>query len=328
VKLTFVSEFMTQNKKRIVIALGGNALQADPKDTTAKAQIRTARETAKPIVDLIEEGHEVIIAHGNGPQVGQIIATYETAAGSDKAINLMPFPECGAMSQGYIGYHLQQGVREEMVQRGLKKDIATIVTQVVVDENDQGFQNPTKPVGSFYSEEDAKRMEKDMGFVMKEDAGRGYRRVVASPEPVDVIEAPIVSSLVDQGHVVITVGGGGIPVLDRGNGVLEGVPAVIDKDFASEKIAEILNADLLIILTAVEKVAINFGKPDQKELTEITKEEAYQYIEEGHFAPGSMLPKVKAALKFVESAPGRKTLITSLEKAKEGIAGETGTTIV
>lgn len=327
-KLTFVSENMTQEKKRIVIALGGNALQADPKDTTAKAQTRTAKETAKPIVDLIEEGHEVIIAHGNGPQVGQIIATYEAAAEADAKNNIMPFPECGAMSQGYIGYHLQQGVREEMVKRGIVKNIATLVTQVVVDEKDPGFQNPTKPVGSFYSAEEAKNMEKEMGFVMKEDSGRGYRRVVASPEPVSVVEAPVVNSLVDQGHVVITVGGGGIPVVDRGNGVLEGVPAVIDKDFASEKIAETLDADLLIILTAVEKVAINFGKPDQKELAEISTKEAYQYIEEGHFAPGSMLPKVKAALKFVESAPGRRTLITSLEKAKEGIAGETGTTIV
>lgn len=327
-KLTFVSENMTQEKKRIVIALGGNALQADPKDTTAKTQRETAKETAKPIVDLIEEGHEVILAHGNGPQVGQIIATYETAVENDDSNNLMPFPECGAMSQGYIGYHLQQAVREEMVQRGVAKEIATVVTQVVVDEKDPGFQNPTKPVGSFYTEEEANKMEKELGFVMKEDSGRGYRRVVASPEPVSVVEAPIVNSLVDQGHVVITVGGGGIPVVDRGNGLLEGVPAVIDKDFASGKVAEILNADILIILTAVEKVAINFGKPNQKELSQISTKEAYQYIEEGHFAPGSMLPKVKAALKFVESAPGRQTLITSLEKAKEGIAGKTGTTIV
>ncbi|NBG89254.1 carbamate kinase [Isachenkonia alkalipeptolytica] len=318
---------MTQDKKRIVIALGGNALQADSKDTTAKKQRETAKETAQPIVDLIEEGHEVILAHGNGPQVGQIIATYETAVEHDDSNQLMPFPECGAMSQGYIGYHLQQAVREEMVQRGVAKEIATVVTQVVVDENDPGFQNPTKPVGSFYSQEDAKKMEQELGFVMKEDAGRGYRRVVASPEPVDVVEAPVVSTLVDQGHVVITVGGGGIPVVDRGNGVLEGKPAVIDKDFASEKVAEILDADLLIILTAVEKVAINFGKPDQKELEQISVKEAYRYIEEGHFAPGSMLPKVKAALKFVESAPGRRTLITSLDKAKEGIAGKTGTTI-
>ncbi len=319
---------MVKENSRIVIALGGNALQADPKDTTAKAQIKTAKETAKPIVDLIEDGHEVIIAHGNGPQVGQIVATYEAAAITDQGLPIMPFPECGAMSQGYIGYHLQQAIREEMVQRKIKKEVGTVVTQVVVDENDPGFTNPTKPVGSFFNEEEANKLEREMGFVMKEDAGRGYRRVVASPEPVDVVEAPIVRTLVDNGHVVITVGGGGVPVLDRGNGVLEGVPAVIDKDFASEKIAEILDADMLIILTAVEKVAINFGTPEVEELSEITIEEAKKYMEEGHFAPGSMLPKVKAALKFVESKPGRKTLITSLEKAKEGIEGKTGTVIV
>lgn len=319
---------MVKENSRIVIALGGNALQADPKDTTAKAQIQTAKETAKPIVDLIQDGHEVIIAHGNGPQVGQLVATYETARAANQDLPIMPFPECGAMSQGYIGYHLQQAIREEMVQRDLQKEVGTVVTQVVVDEKDPGFQNPTKPVGSFFNEEEAKNLEKEMGFVMKEDSGRGYRRVVASPEPVDVIEAPMVRTLVDSGHVVITVGGGGVPVLDRGNGVLEGVPAVIDKDFASEKIAEILDADMLIILTAVEKVAINFGTPEEQELSEITIATAKQYMEEGHFAPGSMLPKVKAALKFVESKPGRKTLITSLDKAKDGIEGKTGTTIV
>ncbi len=319
---------MVNKNSRIVIALGGNALQADPKDPTAAAQLKTAKETAKPIVDLIEDGHEVIIAHGNGPQVGQLVATYETASAKNSNLPIMPFPECGAMSQGYIGYHLQQALREEMIKRGIKKEVGTVVTQVVVDEKDPGFQNPTKPVGSFFNEEDAGRMEKEMGFVMKEDAGRGYRRVVASPEPVDVVEAPIVRTLVDSGHVVITVGGGGVPVLDRGDGILEGVPAVIDKDFASEKIAEILDADMLIILTAVEKVAINFGTPQIEELSEITVAKTKEYMEQGHFAPGSMLPKVKAALKFVESKPGRKTLITSLEKAKEGIEGKTGTTII
>ncbi|SDZ04236.1 carbamate kinase [Tindallia californiensis] len=317
-----------RDKKRIVIALGGNALQADPNDTTAKAQLKTAKETAKPIADLIEEGNEVIIVHGNGPQVGQIVAAYETAAATDKKNEMMPFPECGAMSQGYIGYHLQQSIREEMVKRGIKKEVATVVTQVVVDEKDPGFQNPTKPVGSFYSKEEAEKMEKEKGFVMKEDSGRGYRRMVASPEPLDVVEANLIKSLVDQNHVVIAGGGGGIPVVDKGNGVLEGVPAVVDKDFISAKMAELMDVDLLIILTAVEKVAIHFGKPNQKELTRLTKEEVYQYIEEGHFAPGSMLPKMKTALRFVESAPGRETLITSLEKAKEGIEGKTGTTIV
>lgn len=311
-------------KDRVVIALGGNALQADPKDTTAQAQLITAKETAKPLVDLIEDGHELIIAHGNGPQVGQIVATYEAAAG----VPTMPFPECGAMSQGYIGYHLQQAIREEMLRRGVQKNVAAVVTQVVVDKEDPGFKNPTKPVGSFFSAEEAQFLQKEKGYVMKEDAGRGWRRVVASPEPVDVVEAPIVKTLVDAGHVVITVGGGGVPVIDKGNGVLEGVAAVIDKDFASEKIAEILDADYLIILTAVEKVSINFNKPNQKDLDRMTIAEAQQYIEEGHFAPGSMLPKVKAAMKFVASKPGRKALITSLEKAKEGIEGKTGTVIL
>lgn len=318
---------MSKDKNKIVIALGGNALQADTKDKSALSQLRTSKETSIPIVDLIEEGHQVIIAHGNGPQVGQIVATYEAASNENFMNSIMPFPECGAMSQGYIGYHLQQSIREELVKRNLQKSVGTIVTQVIVDENDPAFKNPTKPIGSFYSKEEALDMETKYGFVMKEDSGRGYRRVVASPEPMDVVESPIIKTLVNEGHIVITVGGGGIPVIQRENGVLEGIPAVIDKDFASEKIAEILDADLLIILTAVERVAINFGKPNQEELSQITVEEAYKYIEEGHFAPGSMLPKIKAALKFVESGPNRKALITSLEKAKEGIAGETGTII-
>lgn len=313
---------------RIVIALGGNALQANPKDTTAEAQLVTARQTSQAIVDMIEEGHEVIVAHGNGPQVGQIVATYEAAAASNENNPVMPFPECGAMSQGYIGYHLQQAIREEMKKRHLDKEIATVVTQVIVDENDPGFKNPTKPVGSFFTEEQAKKLMAEKGYVMKEDANRGWRRVVASPLPVSVVEEPIIKTLVDAGHVVITVGGGGIPVVDRGNGKLEGVPAVIDKDFASCKIAELLDADALVILTAVEQVAINFGKPNQKNLSTLTVEEAYQYIEEGHFAPGSMLPKVKAALKFVESNKGRKAIITSLEKAREALNGKTGTILV
>jgi carbamate kinase len=315
------------DKKRIVVALGGNALQANPKDTTAESQLVTCKETAKPIVDLIEEGHEVIVAHGNGPQVGQIVATYEAAAHNNPGIPVMPFPECGSMSQGYIGYHLQQAIGEEMKKRGIQKQVATIVTQVVVDKNDPAFQNPTKPIGSFFTEEEAKILMDQKGFTMKEDAGRGWRRVVPSPIPVGVAEDKIVKTLVDAGHIIITVGGGGIPVIDKGDGVLEGVAAVIDKDFASEKIAEILEADYLIILTAVEKIAINFNKPNQKVLDKMNIQEAEQYIEEGHFAPGSMLPKVKAALKFAQSKPGRIALVTSLEKAKEGIAGKTGTII-
>ncbi|MGL4730615.1 MAG: carbamate kinase [Clostridium sp.] len=313
---------------RIVIALGGNALQANPKDTTAEAQLVTAKETSQAIVDLIQEGHEVIVAHGNGPQVGQIVATYELAASVNENNPIMPFPECGAMSQGYIGYHLQQAIREELKNRNINKEVATVVTQVVVDKNDDGFKNPTKPVGSFFTEEQAKKLMQEKGYTMKEDSNRGWRRVVPSPLPVAVVEEPIIKTLVDAGHVVITVGGGGIPVVDNGNGKLEGVPAVIDKDFASCKIAQLLNADAFIVLTAVEQVAINFGKPDQKNLSQLTLEEAEKYIQEGHFAPGSMLPKVKAAMSFVESKDGGKAIITSLEKAKEAIKGTTGTTIV
>ncbi|WP_010298030.1 carbamate kinase [Clostridium senegalense] len=313
---------------RIVIALGGNALQANPKDTTAEAQLITAKETSQAIVDLIQEGHEVIVAHGNGPQVGQIVATYELAASVNENNPIMPFPECGAMSQGYIGYHLQQAIREELKNRGSNKEVATVITQVIVDKNDEGFKNPTKPVGSFFTEEQAKKLMEEKGYTMKEDSNRGWRRVVPSPMPVSVVEEPIIKTLVDAGHVVITVGGGGIPVIDKGNGQLEGVPAVIDKDFASCKIAQLLNADTFIVLTAVEQVAINFGKPDQKNLSKLTLGEAEKYIKEGHFAPGSMLPKVKAAMGFVESKEGRTAIITSLEKAKEAINGLTGTTIV
>lgn len=313
---------------RIVVALGGNALQANPKDVSAEAQLETCHMTAKAIVDLIEDGNEVIIAHGNGPQVGQIVATYEASNSIDPSKPVMPFPECGAMSQGYIGYHLQQAIRQEMRGRGLNKSIAAIVTQVVVDKDDPGFKNPTKPVGSFFTEEQAAKLKAEKGYVMKEDAGRGWRRVVASPMPVAVVEEPVIRTLVDAGHVVITVGGGGVPVIQKEDGSLEGVPAVIDKDLASEKIAELLDADELVILTAVEQIAINFNKPDQKNLANMTCQEAYAYMEEGHFAPGSMLPKVKAAVMFAESRKGRKAIVTSLEKAKEAIKGKTGTTIV
>lgn len=307
---------------RIVVALGGNALGKTPEQ-----QLNLVKNTAKPIVDLIEKGNEVIIAHGNGPQVGMINLAMETASKTEANTPEMPFPECGAMSQGYIGYHLQNAIREELLNRGSKRSVATVVTQVIVDKNDPAFENPTKPIGSFYSEEEAKKLKEEKGYIVKEDAGRGWRRVVPSPIPVDVAEKETVKTLVDNGHVVITVGGGGIPVVEEGNSLV-GVPAVIDKDFASEKIAEILDADYLIILTAVEKVAINFGKPNQEELREMTVAEAEKYIEEGHFAPGSMLPKVKAAMKFAASKQGRKSLITALEKAEEGIEGKTGTLVV
>ncbi|WP_432664879.1 carbamate kinase [Wukongibacter baidiensis] len=307
---------------RIVVALGGNALGKTPGE-----QLNLVKSTAKPIVDLIEKGNEVIIAHGNGPQVGMINLAMETASKTEAATPEMPFPECGAMSQGYIGYHLQNAIREELLSRGNKKPVATVVTQVIVDKDDPAFENPTKPIGAFYTEEEAKKLEAEKGYIVREDAGRGWRRVVPSPIPVDVAEKETVKTLVDNGHVVITVGGGGIPVVAEGNSLV-GVPAVIDKDFASEKIAEILDADYLIILTAVEKVAINFGKPNQEVLSEMNLADAERYIEEGHFAPGSMLPKVKAAMKFAASKEGRKSLITALEKAGEGIEGKTGTLVV
>ena len=296
-------------KDKIVVALGGNALGNTPEE-----QIQAVRHTAKPIVDLIADGHEVIIAHGNGPQVGMINLAMDVASKSSAATPEMPFPECGAMSQGYIGYHLQNAIREELLERDMQIPVATVVTQVIVDKNDSAFENPTKPVGAFYSKEEAEKLMTEKGFVMKEDAGRGYRRVVASPLPIDVAEKETIKTLVDNNQVVIAVGGGGIPVYAEGNKLI-GIPAVIDKDFASAKLAEILDADYLIILTAVEQVAINFGKENEQWLSTLTINEAEKYIEEGHFAPGSMLPKVKAAISFAESKEGRKALITSLEKA-------------
>ena len=307
--------------KRIVIALGGNALGSTPYE-----QLALVTETAKPIVDLIEQGNEVVIAHGNGPQVGMINLGMATAAEAGAIKSDMPFPECGAMSQGYIGYHLQNAIGNELAARGLQKDVATVVTQVLVDENDPAFRKPTKPVGAFYDKATAERIAAEKGYTMVEDAGRGYRQVVPSPKPVDVIEKNTVRALINGGCVVITVGGGGIPVVRR-DGKLYGTPAVIDKDFASAKLAELVQADALVILTAVDRVCINWGKPDQKSLAEMTVAEAERYCEEGHFAPGSMLPKVEAAVKFAESKPGRTALITLLEKAKDGIEGKTGTVI-
>lgn len=312
---------------KIVLALGGNALQADPKDKTAEAQLRTCKETAVSIVDLIEDGHIVSIVHGNGPQVGQIVATVEDAARQNPSNIMFPFDVCGSFSQGYIGYHLQNAIAEELNKRGVKKSVGTIVTQVVVDKNDGGFQNPTKPIGSFYSKEMAEKLQKEQGFIMKEDAGRGYRRVVASPKPIDVIEKDMIKELVEDGKVVISCGGGGIPVI-REDGMVKGVAAVIDKDFAAEKLAEILEADCLLILTAVDRVCVNFNKPDQKELAEINIEEVNRYIEEGQFAPGSMLPKVEACKKFVMHDNSKIAMIASLSKAKEALKGLSGTKIV
>ena len=305
--------------KRIVIALGGNALGNTPYE-----QLQLVTETAKPIVDLIEEGNEVVIAHGNGPQVGMINLGMGTAAEAGAIKSDMPFPECGAMSQGYIGYHLQNAIGNELAARGIVKDVATVVTQVLVDEADPAFRNPTKPIGSFYDKETAERIAAEKGYTMVEDAGRGYRQVVPSPKPVDVIEKNTVNALIAGGCVVITVGGGGIPVVRR-EGKLYGTPAVIDKDFASAKLAELVKADALVILTAVDRVAINWGKPNQESLNEMTVEQAEQYCTEGHFAPGSMLPKVKAAISFART--GGEAIIASLENAGKAVRGESGTVV-
>lgn len=304
---------------KIVIALGGNALGNTPEE-----QLKLITGTATSIVDLIEQGNDVVIAHGNGPQVGMINLGMSTAAEAGAIKAAMPFPECGAMSQGYIGYHLQNGIHNEMQKRGINKCVATVVTQVLVDEKDPAFQKPSKPIGAFYTKEQAEKIHKEKGYTMVEDAGRGYRQVVPSPKPVDVIEKEAVKTLISAGHVVITVGGGGIPVIEK-DGKLVGTPAVIDKDFASAKLAELIDADMLIILTAVDRVAINWGKPDQKSLEHMTVAEAEQYCKEGHFAPGSMLPKVQAAISFAKS--GHKTIIASLENAKDAIVGKSGTAV-
>lgn len=309
--------------ERIVIALGGNAL-----GNNLPEQMIAVKQTAKAIADLIEQGHQVVIAHGNGPQVGMIqnAMTELTRSNPEKYIPC-PLSVCVAMSQGYIGYDLQNGLREELLDRGIQKGVATVLTQVEVDPNDPAFQNPTKPIGAFMTREEADALVKERDYKVVEDAGRGYRRVVASPQPQSIVEIQSIRDMVEAGLVVVACGGGGIPVFKTEGHHLKGAAAVIDKDFASEKMAEQLDADTLIILTAVEKVAVNFGKPDQRWLDSLTPEEARKYMDEGQFAPGSMLPKVQAAVKFAESRPGRRALITLLEKAGAGVAGETGTTI-
>lgn len=309
--------------EKVVVALGGNALQDANSDATAEAQLEVVKETSKYLADIIEDGYNVIVAHGNGPQVGRIIIQNEVAKDVTPA---MPLDICGAMSQGMIGYHLQQALGDELRSRNINNPVASIVTQVVVDKSDAAFQDPTKPIGPFYSKEDAEKLRDEKGYSIVEDSGRGYRRVVASPQPERIVEIETVKTLIDNDNIVITVGGGGIPVIEN-NGKLEGIAAVIDKDLASKKLAEDVNADILVMLTAVERVAINFGKPDQKNLANVTVEEMKKYAEEGHFAPGSMLPKVMAAIEFAESKPGRKAVIASLDKAKEALKGESGTIV-
>lgn len=307
--------------KRIVIALGGNALGKNLAE-----QMGAVKGTAKAIVDLIEEGHEVVVAHGNGPQVGMINLAMTALSHEDPSHPVDPMSVCTAMSQGYIGYDLQNALREELLNRGMHKPVSTILTQVEVDPQDPAFQNPTKPIGAFMTKEEADVMKAHGNSVM-EDAGRGWRRCVASPRPKSIVEIETVKALLAANQVVIACGGGGIPVYKTEGNHLKGAGAVIDKDFASELLAEELDADALIILTAVEKVAVNFGKPNQIWLDSLTPEEARKYEAEGQFAPGSMLPKVQAAVKFAESKTGRTALITLLEKAKDGIAGKTGTAV-
>ena len=309
-------------QKRLVLALGGNAL-----GNTPESQLQLVKNTAKTIGDLLEQGYQVIIGHGNGPQVGMINLAMDMASAADEKIPQMPFPECGAMSQGYIGYHLQQAIRQEVERRKLDREVAAVVTQVVVDRQDPAFDHPTKPVGRFYTKEEAEQLAAEKQLTFVEDAGRGYRRVVPSPAPQRIVELNVVRQLVDGGDVVITVGGGGIPVIEADDG-LQGVAAVIDKDKSSAKLAEDLHADMLVILTAVDRVCIHYNTPQQQELPSMTVEEAEEYIRQGQFAPGSMLPKVESCLQFVKANPEGKALITSLERAADALAGKTGTVII
>ncbi len=308
---------------KIVIALGGNALQSKNSAPTAEGQLEVVKNTCERIADICSQGYEVAIVHGNGPQVGRILLASETAKDVTPA---MPFDVCGAMSQGYIGYHIQQALRYALNIRNINYPVLTVATQMIVDEKDPGFTNPTKPIGPFYTEEEAKSLQEEKGYSMKEDAGRGWRRVVASPIPKRIVEIEAIKNLWDS-SIVISCGGGGIPVVEKMNGTLEGVAAVIDKDFAAELLAEQVDADTLMILTEVEKVAINWGKPDQKNLDHMSLAEAAQYVEEGQFAPGSMLPKVEAAMKFARTYPNKKAIITSLDKAIDALEGKTGTVI-
>ena len=308
---------------RIVIALGGNALGNTPAE-----QMERLSEAAPSLVGLIKQGHEIIVSHGNGPQVGMIKLAFDSASAAGDKVASMALPECTAMSQGYIGAHLQNAILREVRKEGMPWYAATVVTQVVVDEKDPAFQKPTKPIGAFYDEQTARaRMKADPSAVYAEDAGRGWRQMVASPKPVDIVEKESILNLLDHEFIVIACGGGGVPVVKKGNGDYVTVPAVIDKDFASAKLSELVGADYLFILTAVDRVAIRYGTPQQEDLAELTVEEAKRYCDEGHFAPGSMLPKVQAAISFAQSGPGRRAVIASLEKAPLAMKGESGTMI-
>lgn len=305
---------------KVVVALGGNALGKSPAE-----QLELVKNTASSLIGLISAGNEVVISHGNGPQVGQINLGMSYAAEHGQSA-AFPFPECGAMSQGYIGYHLQQSLQNELHKRGMTKEVATIVTQIVVDPADSAFQNPTKPIGAFYTKEEANSIAEDKGYIFKEDAGRGWRQVVPSPTPKRIVELNSIKTLIEANELVIAGGGGGVPVVETEEG-LKGVPAVIDKDRSSALLADNVGADKLIILTAVDYVAINFNKPDQKNLEDISVEEAKKYIDEGQFAAGSMLPKVQACMSFVEGHPEREAIITSLSGLDAALAGQLGTVI-
>lgn len=309
--------------EKIVVALGGNALQSGKAEPTAEAQLAVVKNTCERIAELSNKGYEVAVVHGNGPQVGRILLASETAKNVTPA---MPFDVCGAMSQGYIGYHIQQALKYALSRLNKNIPVVTIATQMIVEKSDPAFTNPTKPIGPFYSAEEAKALEAEKGYAMKEDAGRGWRRVVASPLPRKIVEISAIKQLWDS-TIVIACGGGGIPVVENPDGTLEGVAAVIDKDFAAELLAEEVGADTLMILTEVEKVAINFNKPNQEDLAKLNLSDAARYCEEGQFAPGSMLPKVQAAMKFVRANPDKKAIITSLDKAIDALEGKTGTVI-
>ncbi|MDO5491175.1 MAG: carbamate kinase [Bacillota bacterium] len=309
--------------EKIVIALGGNALQSGKGEATAEAQHQVVKRTCEKVAAISDMGYEIAVVHGNGPQVGRIVMASEAAREVTPA---MPFDVCGAMSQGYIGYHIQQCLKYALNKSNRNVPVVTVATQMIVDRNDPAFQKPTKPIGPFYTEEEAKAMEQEKGWTMREDAGRGWRRVVASPIPRRIVEIDAVRELWDDA-VVITCGGGGIPVVERPDGMLEGVAAVIDKDFAAELLAEDVEADVLMILTEVEKVSIHYNTPQQEDLAGMTLAEATRYVEAGEFAPGSMLPKVEAAMKFVRRYPNKKAIITSLDKAVDALEGKTGTVI-
>ena len=302
---------------RYVVSLGGNALGNNPRE-----QKEALINVADAIASLIKDNHEVAIVHGNGPQVGMINLAFETS----KETPNMPFPECGAMSEGYIGYHIQNALYNSFKEQGINKTISTVITQVLVDKDDSLFLNPSKPIGSFYSKEEAEKIALEKGYVMKEDAGRGYRRVVPSPLPIDIIEKEAIKALLNDKQVVICAGGGGIPVIKENN-KLEGVAAVIDKDYASSKLADLINADYLVILTAVDNVCLNYHQENEKKLESISSNQLSEYLEEGHFAKGSMYPKVQACLNFVEKDNDRTAVIASLDKAKEAFKLKSGTII-